>query len=529
MIPFIRNRAELEHHLVAMHGEGWSIRALARNFSISRNTVRRILRKYDDQRDHGHEIVRKKQKKIIIRASQLDPFEDQIKAILKEFPNITGQRVFEKLKDSGYLGGISILRERLRILRPLPKKTPVVRFETEPGLQGQMDWSPYTINFTRTGKALVNCFSYILGFSRRQYIDFTPRRDFYTLIRRHQDTFNHFGGVPHQCLYDSEKTVVLRWEAGQPVFNPAYSAFITHYHCRPIACQRGRPKTKGKVERPFQYVENNLLGGRKFRDLDDLKACAVWWLRNTSDPHIHNTTGRPPLELFLEQELDALRPLPRHPYDSAEVFLRVCNIDGYIEFETNRYPVPYEYVADILTLKATEHEIMIYSADLSLLVHHQRLPAGSVTKISGAAIHGSRKVRYGLEPVRDQFIAIGEHSRCFLDGLKEKHSRNCGFHARYILRQKEKYFCEDIDKAMGHACRYHAYDCKAVERILRAKSRPRTLEAVRNEKAAAELRNALPEIQQRSLEEYDSLMGGTKKDDNRQAEQDQGKSEHPET
>ena len=170
--------------------------------------------------------------------------------------------------------------------------------------------------------------------------------------------------------------------------------------------QRGRTKTKGKVERPFHYVENNLLGGRKFRDLDDLKACAVWWLRNTSDPHIHNTTGRPPLELFLEQELDALRPLPRHPYDSAEVFLRVCNIDGYIEFETNRYPVPYEYVADILTLKATEHEIMIYSADLSLLVHHQRLPAGSVTKISGAAIHGSRKVRYGLEPVRDQFIAI---------------------------------------------------------------------------------------------------------------------------
>ncbi len=101
------------------------------------------------------------------------------------------------------------------------------------------------------------------------------------------------------------------------------------------------------------------------------------------------------------------------------MFLRVCNIDGYIEFETNRYPVPYEYVADILTLKATEHEIMIYSADLSLLVHHQRLPAGSVTKISGAAIHGSRKVRYGLEPVRDQFIAIGEHSRYFLDGHRD--------------------------------------------------------------------------------------------------------------
>ncbi|NOR22966.1 MAG: IS21 family transposase, partial [Desulforhopalus sp.] len=285
MIPFIRNRKELEHHLVLMHSEGWSIRGLARHFSVSRNTVRRILRKDGDQREHGHDVVRQKQQKAIIRASKLDAYEDQIKTLFEDFPKITGQRVFEELVNSGYNGGISILRERLRTLRPLPKKNPVIRFETDPGLQGQMDWSPYTIDFTDTGRTKLNCFSYILGFSRRQYIDFTPRRDFHTLIRRHQDAFNHFGGVVRHCLYDSEKTVVLRWEAGQPIFNPAFSAFITHYHCRPIACQRGRPETKGKIERPFQYIENNLLGGRKFRDIDDLKACAVWWLREKSDLH----------------------------------------------------------------------------------------------------------------------------------------------------------------------------------------------------------------------------------------------------
>jgi transposase len=504
---FIRNREELEHLLVTMHGEGWSIRGMARHFSIGRNTVRRVLRKYADRREHGHDIIRAKQKKVIVRASKLDPFEDQIKALFKDFPKITGQRVFEELRNSGYTGGISILRERMRSLRPLSKKSPVVRFETEPGLQGQMDWSPYTIDFTSTGKTKVNCFSYILGFSRRQYIDFTPRRDFFSLIRRHKDAFSHYGGVPRHCLYDSEKTVVLRWEAGQPVFNPAYAAFITHYHCRPIACQRGRPQTKGKIERPFQYIEKNLLGGRKFQDLNDLKACAVWWLREKSDFHIHDTTGRPPLELFLEQEQEALQPLPHHPYDCGEVFLRVCNIEGYIEFETNRYPVPYEYVADILTMKATEHEIMIYSAELALLVRHERLVAGSVIKVDGTSIHGPLKVRYGLEPVRDQFIAIGEHSRGFLAGLKEKHPKNCGFHARYILRQKENYHCEDIDKAMAHACHYHAYDCKAVERILKAKSVHRTLEELRNKKAAAELRNALPQIQQRSLEAYSTLLG----------------------
>ncbi|MFZ4860230.1 MAG: IS21 family transposase, partial [Desulfuromonadaceae bacterium] len=80
-----------------------------------------------------------------------------------------------------------------------------------------MDWSPYRIKFLKTGPAEIQCFSYILGFSRRHFIDFSPRRDFFTLIRRHHDAFAHFGGVPAQCLYDSEKTVVLRWEAGRAV------------------------------------------------------------------------------------------------------------------------------------------------------------------------------------------------------------------------------------------------------------------------------------------------------------------------
>jgi transposase len=424
---------------------------------------------------------------------------------LEKYPHITGQRLFEELCAAGYDGGISILRDRLRSLRPAPKKTPVIRFETGPGLQGQMDWSPYTIEF-RTGKATVQCFSYILGFSRRHFIDFTPRRDFFTLIRRHQDAFSHFMGTPAQCLYDSEKTVVLRWEAGKAVINPAFASFATHYRIRLIICRRGRAETKGKVERPFQYVEGNLLCGREFHDLDDLRACARWWMREKSDLHLHETTGRPPLELFLEQELCALTPLPLHSYDCAEVALRVCDLEGYIQFETNRYPVPYEHVADILTMKATEHEILIYSPELDLIVRHERGPAGARLSLDGAAVHGVKTIRYGLEPVREQFLAMGDCADEFLRGLQHLDSKNPGFHARYILHLKERYLSDDINRALGHACRYHAYDCKAVERILATKANPRTLESIRNERAAKQLRAALPKINQRSLADYGVLL-----------------------
>ena len=249
MAIVIHSREDLEQQLVLMKTQkGWSIRALTRHFAISRNTVRSILRKHDALRDEGHDILLvKSSPRSLPKSKKLGPFEDTVKKILEKYPKITGLRLYEELNAAGYDGGITILRDRLRSLRTGPKHTPVVRFETEPGIQGQMDWSPYRIKFLKTGPAEIQCFSYILGFSRRHFIDFSPRRDFFTLIRRHHDAFAHFGGVPAQCLYDSEKTVVLRWEAGRAVINPAFAAFITHYRCKPVICQRARPETKEYV------------------------------------------------------------------------------------------------------------------------------------------------------------------------------------------------------------------------------------------------------------------------------------------
>jgi hypothetical protein len=260
------------------------------------------------------------------------------------------------------------------------------------------------------------------------------------------------------------------------------------------------------VEAPFQYVEKNLLNGRTFQDLHDLRATSRWWLREKSDTHVHDTTHRPPLELFLDQEKAALQPLPLHDYDASEVALRVCSIDGFLDFETNRYSVPYEYLADILTMKATEKEVFIYSPEIELVAHHERLPAGAGKTSEKPEHRGSKKIRYGLEPVREAFLALGEATAPFLSGLQNQYPRNCGFHVRFILRLKETYHADDIHMALQHAVRYHAFDAKTIERILRAKAKPRTLESIRNEQARKELEHTLPRIEQRSLDEYCGLL-----------------------
>ena len=489
---------DLEHTIVILNRDGISIRNLSKRFSLGRNTVRKILRAHIKERDNGHEILEKRTQ----RASKLDIHEQLIKDTLKLYPDITGVRMHEKLQDAGYAGGITIVRERLKKLGVV-KMEAVIRFETEPGRQGQCDWSPYTIKFLRTGKSTVQCFSYILGFSRRQYIDFTLRHDFHTLIRRHQDAYSYFNGVPLECLYDNEKTIVLRWEAGRPVYNPAFTAFITHYNCKPIACRPRTPQTKGKVEVPFKYVEKNFLGGRDFQDLEDLRAMARWWLKEKSDLHIHDTTGKAPIELFAEERLQSL---PLHPYDTSEVALAVCEADGCVTFETNHYSVPSGNIADILSVKATEHEVMIYNPELDLLATHERQPAGIRRRVENPEHRKSKRDRYGLEPVREAFLALGEAAEKFLMGLTEKQPRNCGYHARHILRLKEHYDCDDINKALLHAIRYQAFESGAVERILRAKATPRTLESIRNERAGKELEKTLPKIAQRSLAEYGALL-----------------------
>jgi len=501
-MPLIfRNQLEFEQEVILRSRNGFSIRSLSKIFRISRNTVRRILRDHAHDREVGHEIL----PRIETRSSKLDAFKPLIEGLLEKYPKITGQRLFEELRSEDYQGGITILREYLKGVRA-PDIEPVIRFETLPGEQGMMDWSPYKIPFTREGLKDVQCFSYILGFSRRHFIDFTPRRDFYTLIRRHQDAFAHFGGVPKECLYDNEKTVVLRWEAGSPVFNPSFTAFITHYDCRPIACKRGRPQTKGKVEAPFKYVEKNFLGGRRFADLEDLRAMARWWLAEKSDRHKHNTTGRPPLELFLEEEQTALRPLPTCAYDSAEVALCVCRANGFVRFETNWYSVPTGHIADILSVKATEKEVLIYSPELKLLARHERKPAGSGQKCEDPGHHQSKRDKYGLESVRVAFLALGPAAEEFLKGLVNKFPKNCGFQARGILNLKENYLSQDIERALKHALRYQAFESTSIERILKVRATPRTLESVRNERARQELEKSLPKIRQRPLHEYETLL-----------------------
>ena len=158
----------VEHEIIRRWHAGQSMRGIAGDLGISRHRVARTIRHHQQSRDSGgtHPDLPQRRGR---RKSKLDPFEDALEQLLARYPNMTATRMFEELQALGYQGGYTILRQRMNELRQRPAPQPVIRFETAPGVQAQMDWSVYDIDFTSEGRRRVRLFGYILSYSRRQY------------------------------------------------------------------------------------------------------------------------------------------------------------------------------------------------------------------------------------------------------------------------------------------------------------------------------------------------------------------------
>lgn len=465
-----RSSEEIRNLVVVLTNQGMSRRKIARELGISRNTVKRIINNVEDVRSQGHSILPQPPQR---RPSKLDDFGNFIKEQLDQFPNITAVRLRENLQEQGFDGGYTIVREHLRGIRPKPKKKPVTPFETGPAKQGQQDWSPYDIEFTHGPPATMKCFSLVLGYSRRQYIRFCENEKFITLIREHQKSFDYFNGVPETILYDGQKAVVLRWEMGLPIYNPRFLVFATHYGFKPHGLPPRRPDLKGKVERPFDYLEKNFFRGRTFRNKDHLNEVAAWWLSNRADVRSHGTLKERPIDRFVK-EAPHLLPLPLNPYDTAEVGYRVVSTAGLVLWGVTPYSVPYAYILDVVVVRVTENEVFIYDSQIRQIACHEKAPPGHREPVTDPLHRPPKKTRYDLDNLVSRLGELDETGALFAAGVLKK-SSNRGRHLVRVLKLFERYSADDLVRALKRAVRYRAFDGAVVERILQASATPRLL------------------------------------------------------
>jgi transposase len=494
------------HHVVRRHQEGASMRTIARELGIGRNTVRRILGQVDAARD-GQAPSSALPPPSRRRGGILDPYEPILKELLERYPDITVTRMVEELRSRGFAGKYTTVRQRLRVLRPRKTPAPVIRFETGPGLQAQMDYGVYDIDFTREGRRRVYLFSYLLSYSRRQYLRFVDKMDLHATLCEHVHAFTYLGGVAATCLYDNFKVVVLRHDADGPLYNPKFLAFATHYGFKPWACQVRRPQTKGKVERRFYFVETNLLNGRSFESLAHLNEMTAWWLQSVADVQPLKSQGETPLERHA-RERPHLIGLPLAPYDTALVVYRHVNAEGFLAYRLNFYSVPWSYIGQILPMRITEREVVIYSPTLEEIVRHPLAPV-SVTGLrqEHSSHHPTGDPHERLVLLQQRFDQLGPIARRFLDGLLAKQVQ--GKHqAQQLLALFAHYQREDVLAVLERAVRFGAFALAAVQRILTATARPRDLLDILAEDQRAELDPRLREdpIGPRPASVYQSLL-----------------------
>jgi len=288
--------------------QGLSKAAIARQLGVSRRSIYHWITTGQLERDLSGSGPRLRAP----RLTQLEPYKPIIRTRLATYPELSAVRLFEEVRAAGYRGGITQLRDYVAQVRPRPEPDPVVRFETPPGHQAQVDFAECRFPWGKRFALLV-----VLGYSRLLWLRFYPRQTMATVIDGLEAAFAFFGGVPHELLFDQMKSVVLedqRPDGGKLLENAEFLRFAAHWGFRIRACRPYRAKTKGKIERPIGYVRGNLLYGRDFLGDADLAAQAEHWLEHTANARIHGTTGWVPQVHFEQHERPVLRPLARRSY-----------------------------------------------------------------------------------------------------------------------------------------------------------------------------------------------------------------------
>ena len=292
-----------------LHQQGLSQRAIAKQLGISRNTVKKYLTTTQEKPVYSQRANK--------RPMKLDPYRTYIQErISKASPiHLSAVVIMREIKEQGYTGGISRLRQYLVELRGSSEAPPVIRFETDPGKQMQVDWGQM-----RGGKNPLHAFVCVLGYSRALFVRITDNMRYETLQECHDLAFEYFQGIPQQIWYDNMKTVVIERDAygeGNHRFNQSFYQYAKTMGFVPKLCQPYRPQTKGKVERMVRYVRDNfyrplstLLSSSGLTiDVETANLKLLPWLNDIANQRIHDTVKEKPADR-LKIEQPYLQALP---------------------------------------------------------------------------------------------------------------------------------------------------------------------------------------------------------------------------
>lgn len=303
----------------------------------------------------------------ITKPSKLDPYRTIIKA--KVDLGCTGSSIYHFIKKKGYDGKYSILRDYVRSIKVEGEQKATIRFETNPGLQAQVDWKEGMQLINRRGEIFeINIFLMLLGYSRTKYFELTIDRNQETLMMAMINGFRYFQGVPKEIIFDNMKTVIDRSRTNyqQAVVNETFYQFSKDMGFEVWPCKAYRPQTKGKVEALAKLTSRLNPYNNEFDTLEELEEIVREVMNDINNDESYATNEKP--LTLLEKEKEYLLPLPNQELINnyfTKPIRRIVTKESMITYMNNKYSLEPKYIGKSVNLEVSDtHLKIIYGKEI---------------------------------------------------------------------------------------------------------------------------------------------------------------------
>ena len=341
--------------------EGASIRAISRKLNLHRKTVRKLL---------GVARGKHKPKSQSPQTSILAPYDADIRKAVEDCAEIRAPAVLDLLREQGYQGGITVVRARLRQLRPRPKQEAFLTRSYGPGRLLQVDWGDFGYAIPGCPRR-VSAFVAALAHSRMLFVVFTLSQKMGCFLRCMDAALRFFGGRTQVDVFDNMKTVVKERVGTTPVFNQRFLAYAAARGFGVRACTPGRPTEKPYVERPIGFVRTRFWPGRRPVDVFDLNAQATKWRDDIANNRVHDETGKVPALVFKHDEQKKLEPVVWRPFDTDDLFSTTVSKTFRVDFDSNTYSVPWRLVGQTVLVRGNDGDVSVNLGNKRIALQHR--------------------------------------------------------------------------------------------------------------------------------------------------------------
>jgi transposase len=353
----LRTAAEVRRLYFAEH---WKRGTIASQLGIHPDVVERILGTFGPKVGTPRTVT-----------PVLSMYHAFIDETLERYPKLVATRVYDMIRARGYEGGMRTLRYYIKRNRPSPKGEAVLRMETLPGEQAQVDWAHVGEIAVPGGKRPLWAFVMVLAHSRASFAELVLSLDIHSLRRSLVRAGVALGGLPRQWLFDNAKTVVIERNGDVIRFNDDLLALAGQLHVQPRVCAPYRPQEKGGVERAIRFFKDRFFAARTFHSIDHGNAQLAHFIETIANARQHPRWPEKTVAQFFEEEKPRLLPLP-DPLPNTDLVAPIA-VDraAFVRLDTNRYSVPHRFANTTLTLIATDTALRLLDGKTEVASHER--------------------------------------------------------------------------------------------------------------------------------------------------------------